>query len=75
LGGEVHFAYCEHESGDLPCPRMLMCWESFLPVERYLRLKLTPEQWDRCFNQEPKSKVESLVELIEAAKQRQKQPD
>jgi hypothetical protein len=52
-----------------------MCWQSFLPVERYLRLKLTPEQWDRCFNQEPKSKVESLVELIEAAKQRQKQPD
>ena len=71
LGGEVTFSYCEVEGRDLPCPRTIACWQEYFPVESYLREKLTPEQWDRCFNQEPKEKIVSLVELIEAAKKRQ----
>ncbi len=70
LGGEVTFSYCEREGGDLPCLRIIMCWKPFFPVETYLRKKLTPEQWQECFDREPKDKVPSLVELIEAAKKR-----
>jgi len=44
-----------------------------LPIDRYLRWKLTPEQWDRCFNQAPKTKMTSLVELAEAAKEQRQQ--
>jgi hypothetical protein len=29
---------------------------------------LTPEDWERCFNQKPKEKISTLLELIEAAK-------
>jgi hypothetical protein len=75
LGGEVYFAYCEREGGDLPCSRIITCWHAFLPIEKYLRWKLSPEQWDRCFSQQPKAKVVTLIELIEAAKQSQQQPD
>jgi hypothetical protein len=70
LGGEVTFAYCETEGGDLPCPRILSCWEPHFPVEAYLRGKLTQTQWDACFDRPAKDKVTTLIELIEAAKKR-----
>jgi hypothetical protein len=70
LGGEVTFAYCETEGGDLPCPRILACWEPHFPVEVYLRGKLTQTQWDACFDRPAKDKVATLIELIEAAKKR-----
>lgn len=71
LGGEVTFAYCEKEGGQLPCSRMLHCWSWRIPaVERYLRLKLTEEQWERCFGQTPKEKVACLIELMDAARKR-----
>lgn len=70
LGGEVTFAYCEREAGDLPCPRIITCWQPYFPVEAYLRAKLTAEQWERFSQQKPKHKVATLVELIEAAKRR-----
>jgi len=41
-------------------------------VEAYLRGKLASDDWKRCFNQKPKEKILTLVELIEAAK-KQKQ--
>jgi hypothetical protein len=70
LGGEVTFAYCQKEGGDLPCPRVLACWQPHFDVETYLRGKLTETEWDCCFNQPSKDKVASLIELVEAAKKR-----
>jgi hypothetical protein len=70
LGGEVTFAYCQLEGGDIPCSRIIGCWQPYFPVETYLRTRLTQPQWDRCFSQAPKEKVVSLIELIEAAKKR-----
>ncbi len=70
LGGEVTFGYCLKEGGDIPCPRILTCWQPFFAVETYLRENLTREQWERCFEREPKAKVMSLVELIEEARKR-----
>ena len=70
LGGEVTFAYCLVEGGDLPCPRTIVCWQQYFPVESHLRAKLTQAQWDRCFNRAPQEKVVNLIELIEAAKKR-----
>ncbi|MGD9382521.1 MAG: hypothetical protein PVH55_00570 [Desulfobacterales bacterium] len=68
LGNQVTFAYCLREGGDIPCPRTIQCWHSYFPVEDYLRKKLTPAEWERCFNQTPKEKISTLIELIEAAK-------
>ncbi len=68
LGGEVTFSYCKVEGGDLPCPRTILCWQPYFPVEAHLRDKLTKTQWNSCFNQEPKAKVTTLIELIEGAK-------
>jgi len=70
LGGEVTFSYCEKEQGDLPCARIIACWQPYFPVEFYLRRRLTETEWHRCFHQSPKDKVTTLIELIEAAKKR-----
>ena len=70
LGHQVPFAYCYKEGGDIPCPRVLDCWQIYFPVDAYLREKLTQEQWERCFCKEPKQKIATLLELIEQAKMR-----
>lgn len=73
LGHEVNFGYCLRESGDLPCQRVILCWQVVFPVEHYLRSRLTPDQWERRFHQAPKGKIATIIELIEAA--RKDQPD
>jgi hypothetical protein len=72
LGGEVTFAYCQQEAGDLPCQRIIACWQSIFPVEVCLRARLTPEQWERFCHHKPKEKLVTLMELIEAAKARKR---
>jgi len=68
LGGEVFFHYCEREGGNLPCSRIMSCWQMFLPIENYLRETLSAEEWVRFTSQAPKDKVTSLIEMIEQAK-------
>ena len=68
LGNQVTFAYCLREGGDIPCPRTIKCWHPYFPVEDYIRKRLTDADWERCFNQKPKEKILTLVQLIEAAK-------
>lgn len=73
LGGEVTFGYCMQERGNLPCPRVITCWQTYFPVETYLKKKLTPEEWDRCFNQPPGDKIATIFDIADALKKK-KQP-
>ncbi|MGV8074390.1 MAG: hypothetical protein AB2L11_07540 [Syntrophobacteraceae bacterium] len=68
LGGEVTFAYCRQEGGELPCARIVSCWQAFFDVEAYFKERLTPQQWEDCFGGGPKDKISALLELIEEAK-------
>jgi hypothetical protein len=68
LGGEVTFKYCQVEGGELPCMRIVACWQCCIPVEEYLREMLSPGQLERFAEQKPKERIATLVELIEAAK-------
>jgi len=68
LGGQVTFAYCRVEGGELPCIRIVACWQSCLPIAEYLRDRLAPDQLERFAEQKPKERIVTLVELIDAAK-------
>ncbi|MBN1664201.1 MAG: hypothetical protein JW943_11420 [Deltaproteobacteria bacterium] len=70
LGGEVPFSYCRRENGHMPCPRTIICWQAFFPVEQFLMENMTPEDWEQFSGQQPKDKVTTLLDLIEAAKKR-----
>jgi len=73
LGHMIHFAYCRAENMGLPCFKTLDCWYEHFMVEEHLRQELTAEEWERIFNRTPKTKILSLLELIEQAKQANKE--
>ena len=70
LGDEMTFGYCLQESGDLPCVRIIRCWQAAFEIESLLKEHLTPEQWEQFACAQPKDKVINLIEIIEAAKTR-----
>lgn len=72
LGGEIPFSYCEREAGELPCRQVVRCWNAAFPIEEYLRETLTPEVWDRFRSETPKDRMTTLLEIVEAARQRRK---
>ena len=71
LGHELTFAYCLREGWNLPCPRSIRCWESFFPVESFLRKTLDADAWGAFCRQAPPDKMTTLLDIIEKAKARQ----
>ena len=72
LGHMIPFSYCRGENRGLPCFKTLDCWFQHFMVEAYFEKELPPEKWEAIFNRLPKTKVLSLIELIEQAKKRGK---
>jgi hypothetical protein len=68
LGDEMTFVYCLQESGDLPCVRIIQCWQAAFDVAALLKEHLTSGQWERFTWAQPKDKVINLIEIIETAK-------
>jgi len=68
LGDEMTFAYCLQESRDLPCARIIQCWQAAFDVAVLLKEYLTIGQWERFTSAQPKDKMISLIEIIEKAK-------
>ena len=80
LGHEVTFGYCRQETGGKPCRLILDCWWQQFDVRSFLQAHLSAEamaQVERAGAAPPPSKVLSLVEMIQQAKDRlaRKQPD
>lgn len=70
LGHQISFSYCRQERGELPCFKTLDCWFEHFDVDGFFRQELTEEQWERAFSRSSKTKMMSLLDLIEQAKQR-----
>jgi hypothetical protein len=70
LGHELTFAYCRREGGDLPCLRIIRCWESFFPAGNFLRETMDAAAWDAFCRQSSPDKMTTLLDLIERAKAR-----
>ena len=68
LGDEMAFSYCLQESGALPCSRLVSCWSAVFDVESFLHKNITAQDQDSYRKVQPKDKVTTLIEIIEAAK-------
>ena len=69
LGHQVPFQYCRSSNGNLPCRKIMDCWwERGVEIETYLRENFTPGELNRSVYAKPKSKIASLIELMETAK-------
>ena len=68
LGGEVPFRYCRTVNEELPCRRMILCWGSRIEISKFLSEHYSIDQIQRALSPPTKSRVETIIELIEKAK-------
>jgi hypothetical protein len=73
LGHEVTFGYCRRETGENPCRLILDCWWERFDVRSFLQTHLSEDamaQVERAAASPPPSKVLSLVEMVQQARDR-----
>ena len=73
LGHEVTFGYCRQETSGRPCRLILDCWWERFDVRSFLQAHLSAEdmaQVEQAAASPAPSKVLSLLDLIQQAKQR-----
>lgn len=68
LGGPVSFEYCRVEEHGAPCARSIVCWSVHFDVKRFFEETLTPEEFQERFHRAPPSKLVTLLDLIEQAR-------
>ncbi len=52
----------------MPCRRTLDCWAPIFPVAMVLQRLISPDEWKACFEAPPPSRIDRIVERIDAAK-------
>ena len=73
LGHELTFGYCRQETHGKPCRLILSCWWERFDVRSFLQANLPEEamaQVERANTAPPPSKVLSLLEMVQQAKER-----
>ncbi len=68
LGGEVPFRYCRTFNEDLPCRRIIVCWEFRMEIARFLSEHYSIDQVERALSPPTRTRIETILELIEEAK-------
>lgn len=68
LGGEVPFRYCRTVNADLPCRKIMVCWEFRIEISKFLGLHYSVEEIQSALKPPVKNRIETLLELIEKAK-------
>jgi hypothetical protein len=69
LGGPVSFYYCKTCGQDQQvCWKIIDCWWETFDVVRYLQERLSAEQFSRIAGKKGKTKIASIVEIIEQSK-------
>ena len=68
LGGEVPFRYCRSVNQDLPCRKVLVCWEFRLDISGFLSEHYSSDQIGCALAPPTRTRIETILELIEKAK-------
>ncbi len=68
LGGEVPFRYCRTVNEDLPCRRIMVCWEFRVEIGKFLSEHYSLDQIERALASPSRNRIETILELIEEAK-------
>ena len=68
LGGEVPFRYCRTVNQDLPCRRMMVCWEFRLEMPKFLREHYSMDQIQCALTPPNQTRLDTILEIVEKAK-------
>lgn len=69
LGGEVPFRYCRTLNDELPCRKIIICWEFRMKIAKFLSDHYSIEQIEKALAPPTKTRLETILELIEKAKE------
>jgi len=69
LGGEIPFRYCRMVNEDLPCRKIMVCWEFRIEISKFLTKHYSFEQIEHALAPPTKTRLDTILELIEKAKQ------
>jgi hypothetical protein len=69
LGGEVPFRYCRTMNEDLPCRKIMVCWEFRIEISKFLGEHYSIDQIQRALAPSTKTRLDTILELIEKAKE------
>ncbi|HSB06885.1 MAG TPA: hypothetical protein VLK23_17045 [Thermodesulfobacteriota bacterium] len=68
LGNEIPFGYCRTVNEDLPCRKIRVCWEFRIEISKFLSEHYSFDQIGRAFAPPTKTRLETILELVENAK-------
>jgi len=68
LGGEVPFHYCRTVNENLPCRRIMVCWELRIDISKFLSDHYSADQIQRALAPPTQTRIETILEIIEKAK-------
>jgi len=68
LGGETPFRYCRVVNENLPCRRMMVCWEFRIEISAFLGEHYSMDQIQRALAPSTQTRLDTILELIEKAK-------
>jgi len=68
LGGEAPFHYCRNVNQDLPCRKIIVCWEFRVEIAKFLNEHYSFEQIQIALAPPTKTRLDTILELIEKAK-------
>ena len=69
LGGEVPFRYCRTVQENLPCRRVMVCWEFRIEISKFLSQNYSADEIQHALAPPAKTRLDTILELIEKAKQ------
>jgi hypothetical protein len=68
VGGQVPFRYCRTVNEDLPCQNIIVCWEFRIDILKYLGDHYPIDQIQSALASPNKTRLDTILELIEKAK-------
>ncbi len=68
LGGEVPFKYCRILNENLPCRKIIICWEFRVEIGKFLSDHYSLDELQHALKPPSKTRYETILELIEKAK-------
>jgi len=68
LGGEVPFRYCRTVNEELPCRKIIICWEFRIEIGQFLNEHYSLDEIQRALAPPTKTRLDTILELIEKAK-------
>ena len=68
LGGEVPFNYCRILNENLPCRKIIICWEFRVEIIKFLNDHYSLDLIQQALAPPTQTRLETILELIEKSK-------